>query len=233
MQGFRLYDSSHILWLVLCTVCAVLPAAAASRLDERGRKKLLRFLAVLIGVLHVVLALCRWLNGSYDISVLPLQFCGITAYFCVLLEFFPCGFFEGEVFFPGLPGVVLATVFPNWTEYAPFSPISILGFLGHAVIAGYIILRIRAGITRPSRRLALFSALFLGCYMAVMIPFNLHFRVNYGFLCWASPGSPLELLNGLNSAAYRTIFCLILFGLCALWYLIWDLCFRALKKTRG
>ena len=74
--------------------------------------------------------------------------------------------------------------------------------------------------------------LFLGCYMAVMIPFNLYFRVNYGFLCWASPGSPLELLSGLSSLQYRVAFGFILIVLCALWYLIWWLIFRALKKTR-
>ena len=221
-SGFALYDRSHLVWLVLCALIVILPAAAVSRIPEGRRGLFLKILAVLIGVVHILQALCRIRLGMYDIGSLPLHFCAVTAYFAVIHGFFPMAFLEGELFFPGLPGVVLALIFPDWTEYAPFSALSFYGFFGHALIAAYLICRIRMGALRPSRRLWPYSVVFFIGYFLLVYPFDRHFRVNYGFLLWPSAGSPLELLSGLDGTMYRLAYMGALLALTALWYLIWS-----------
>ena len=101
----------------------------------------------------------------------------------------------GEIlFFPGLPGAFAAILFPNWTDAHPFSVLSLTGFLSHLAIGLYVLAAIRNGTLRPSLRHSYVPVLFLALYAAVMIPYDRHFLMNYGFLYGPSPGSPLVFI---------------------------------------
>ena len=195
--GFEIFDPPHLIWLTVCAVSSAAAFYAAGRLSAKPRKTLSRILAVLVCMFHVAETVFRYLEGTLNIGTLPFHICSVTVYLIVLFELYPDSFAEGALFFPGLPGAVCAVIFPDWTSYPPFSPLSAIGFLSHISIVCYILYKIREGRIIPRFRLAGFSLLFFALYSAVMIPFDNHFGVNYGFLIRPAPGSPLEIIDRL------------------------------------
>lgn len=172
--------------------------------------------------LQVIQAVYRIALGVYDVGTLPLHICSIASYavflHCLLRK--PPKWFSEILFFPLLPGAMCAIVFPDWTHYPAFSFMSCAGFLVHGSIVLYVFLRMADGTVCPSPARAWAPALFLADYACVMIPFDRHFNVNYGFLAAPSPGSPLMFIADVfgTGAGYLFGFGLLVFAVMAFCY---------------
>lgn len=67
----------------------------------------------------------------------------------------------------------------------------------------------------------IYSLLFFAVYGALLLPFDLHFNVNYGFMNWPSPGSPLDVIAKYTGpgTGYRLGFAGFILIFVILWYL--------------
>ena len=178
-------------------------------------------------------------TGSYGLDSLPLHVCSMAGYGCFLHFLLTTGKDRNRrtglepqkepghkpasalqtalselLFFPGLPGALLALLFPGWGACPPFSFLSCCEFLGHGGIGLYVILRMRDGGIRPSFRRMWIPVLFCAAYAAIMIPFDRITETNYGFLLLPAPGSPLSVIAfaaGLGPGYYTGYALLVLF----------------------
>ena len=200
MKRFSLFDQSHIIWLALTAVVIAVILVIGRRTEH-----LVRFLGVTALLLHLLESGFRIVEGSYGIDTLPLHICAITSYLVFVHCLWPHPVIGEILFCPGIAGALCALLSPDWTDYAPFSLLSIAGFLSHIAIIAYVLYALRIRLITPSVRKWHIPALFLAVYAAVMIPFDRHFGVNYGFLNAPSPGSilvPLAQISGGKAAYY-------------------------------
>ena len=247
-----MFGPAHLLWLAVClllTAVVLYAQNAELRGDKCSSCIVPRLAAAAALLLHLLQCADRMRTGTYGPDTLPLHICAISTYLVVLHSFLCHGHrafspssedeagtpascpklssadVVGEIlFFPGLPGALAAILFPDWTYVSPLSVLSVTGFLAHLTIALYVFAAIRADLIRPSR--PLIPILFLACYAAVMIPYDKHFAMNYGFLNVPSPGSPLVFIakifgSGagyyLGYAILASLLLLLCYGLFALW----------------
>ena len=216
MTGFELFGKAHLIWLAIAVICIVLVYALNRRLDERARLRLSWALALLTLLTHLAESGYRIHEGSYNIYTLPLHICALTSYLVFFHRIRPrCA--SGEVLFcPGIAGALAALLAPDWTYYAPFSFMSAIGFIAHIAIILYILQAIWSRLITPSIKRAFIPVQFLAVYALIMIPFDRHFNVNYGFLNDPSPGSilvPLAERFGYGLGYYVGYALLVLAGI--------------------
>lgn len=201
---WNLFGKEHIVWLILLIGSAVLILYLHGRTRKHDLKRklsssdassekslLFKIMAWSSLLWQVAQAVYRIVLGVYDIGTLPLHICSLASYLVFLYALTDWKWLGEVLYFPLLPGAFLAILFPDWTMYPAVSFMSIAGFLVHWSIDMTILLAIEEGRLRPSVHRIWSPILFLSIYAAVLIPFDHHFEVNYGFLNIPSPGSPL------------------------------------------
>ena len=230
MTGFKTFGPEHLLWLVILAAAgtAVYRAASIQNGQESivRRERLLLAAAVLPVLGRVLPAIYEIRKGIYGTDSLPLHVCSMAGYGCLLhfvlsrRERRSVQVLSELLFYPGLPGALLALLFPGWGWCKPFSFLSICEFLGHGGIVLYVLLRLRDGGICPSLKRAWIPVLFCAVYAAVMIPFDRMTGMNYGFLLLPSPDSPLSGIAALtgNGIGYYAGYALLVLGVMAASY---------------
>lgn len=230
MTGFETFGPEHLLWLVILAAAGtVLYRTASVRNGRKGtdlKERVMLAAAVLPVLGRGLPAVYEIRKGIYGPDSLPLHVCSMAGYGCLLHYIlsrrahrsFPV--LSELLFFPGLPGALLAILFPGWGWCAPFSFLSICEFLGHGGIVLYVLLRLRDGGICPSLKRAWIPVLFCAVYAAVMIPFDRMTGMNYGFLLLPSPDSPLSGIAALtgNGIGYYAGYALLVLGVMAAGY---------------
>ena len=245
MTGFETFGPEHLIWLVILAAAgtALYRAAFVQNGQENTawRERVMLAAAVLPVLGRVLPALYEIRKGIYGPDSLPLHVCSMAGYGC-LLHFVLCrrafhsaggdraALTEGRLtalqilsellFYPGLPGALLALLFPGWGWCRPFSFLSICEFLGHGGIVLYVLLRLRDGGICPRLQRAWIPVLFCAVYALVMIPFDKMTGMNYGFLLFPSPDSPLSGIAALtgNGIGYYAGYALLVLGIMAASY---------------
>ena len=230
MTGFETFGPEHLLWLVILAAAgtAVYRAASIQNGQESivRRERLLLAAAVLPVLGRVLPAIYEIRKGIYGTDSLPLHVCSMAGYGCLLhfvlsrRERRSVQVLSELLFYPGLPGALLALLFPGWGWCKPFSFLSICEFLGHGGIVLYVLLRLRDGGICPSLKRAWIPVLFCVLYACLMLPFDLASGMNYGFLLVPSPDSPLSGIAAVagNGAGYYAGYALLVLGLMAASY---------------
>ena len=194
MKGFSLFEAAHIWWLISSAVIVAAAAVAGRIADRETNLRISRWLAVAVIFFHFAECVHRMHIGTYGINALPLHICAISSYMVIIHTFRPNRILGELLFCPGIIGAIAAMLYPNWTEYAPLSIMSITCFLAHVFIIAYALHAIIIGLITPSVRRWYIPVIYSAVYAACIIPFDKHFHMNFGFLAGPSPGSPLVAL---------------------------------------
>ena len=230
MTGFETFGPEHLLWLViLASAGTVLYRAAFAESGQNGtvlKERVMLAAAVLPVLGRVLPAVYEIRKGIYGPDSLPLHVCSMAGYGCLLhfiLSRRACRSVQALselLFYPGLPGALLALLFPGWGWCKPFSFLSICEFLGHGGIVLYVLLRLRDGGICPSLKRTWIPVLFCALYACLMLPFDLASGMNYGFLLVPSPDSPLSGIAAFagNGTGYYFGYALLVLGLMAASY---------------
>ena len=230
MTGFETFGPEHLLWLVILAAAGtVLYRAAFAKSGQNGTvltERVMLAAAVLPVLGRVLPAFYEIRKGIYGPDSLPLHVCSIAGYGCLVhfvlshKAYRSFQVLSELLFFPGLPGALLALLFPGWGWCRPFSFLSICEFLGHGGIVLYVLLRLRDGGICPRLQRAWVPVLFCAVYALVMIPFDKMTGMNYGFLLFPSPDSPLSGIAALtgNGIGYYAGYALLVLGIMAASY---------------
>ena len=230
MTGFETFGPEHLLWLVILAAAGtVLYRAAFAKSGQNGTvltERVMLAAAVLPVLGRVLPAFYEIRKGIYGPDSLPLHVCSMAGYGCLVhfvlshKAYRSFQVLSELLFFPGLPGALLALLFPGWGWCRPFSFLSICEFLGHGGIVLYVLLRLRDGGICPRLQRAWIPVLFCAVYALVMIPFDKMTGMNYGFLLFPSPDSPLSGIAALagTGIGYYAGYALLVLGIMAASY---------------
>ena len=233
--GFSHFGQDHLLWLAGLGAASFLLFFLQGKASPGRRQRIRKGLGLFFILLHLLTQGTLLLRGVYGLYDLPLHLCALTVYLILLHTFLgkrpELYAAMGEIlFFPCLPGLVSALIFPGWNEFPAFSFYSCSSFLSHGAMALYILLCLMDGSIRPSARRSWIPVLFLGAYTGLVLPFDLAFGPNFGFLKEPVPGTPLQLIADYlgRGEGYRAGFALLVLVLEVLSYSF----LRAFKRQK-
>ncbi len=219
--GFALFSAEHVLALALGAVF-ILVMARVYILSEAKRRRGLR-LGVVSAALFIELArtVLPALAGNGLISHLPLHLCALAVYFC-FFHALRGGELLGQFLYAFcLPGALAALLFPDWRGCGLLHPASLASFALHFLLVAYILERVFARELVPDIKAAPRCLLLM---LALAVPVYIFDRLtgmNYMFLLYPPPGSPLALFAALGTPGYLVGYIPLLITAWALIYAPW------------
>lgn len=215
--GFGLFKPWHLLWLMVCvflTAVFLFYYAKAGADKRKTAEKILVYSMpgwMMLRILYIIVI------KEQLIYELPLHLCSLSGLLC-MLHYFTGWKWIGQVLYTvGLPGTVVALVFPNWTFYPAIHFITIEGFFFHMGIVMYVCAMLYVRKIVPDIKKIWSVVLFLLAVVTPVYFFDKKFNTNYMFVNWPSQGSPLEFIAAfmgnpgyLLGYAVLVLFCILL-----------------------
>ena len=194
-QGFSLFGSVHIVWLIFFAVITVANCIWYKKLDNEGRKIWKIIITALLLADEIFKVVMLVIGNRYNLSYLPLHLCSINIFLITLYTFKPMDLLGGYLYTVGIPGALAALIFPSWTSLPFGNFMHIHSFTVHILLALFPIVLTVSGEIYPEPK-RLYRYLLLLIAMAIPIyGLNLLLDTNFMFLMSADPGNPLAIFE--------------------------------------
>jgi len=219
--GFKLFDITHICWLIALVVISVLLAIWYKKLGDKGRRTMLIVLALLAFADEIFKHVGLLITDSWSPAYLPLHFCSINIFMMLFDSIKPNKFTKHCLIIFGLPGALAALIFCSWTKLPALNFMHIHSETVHMLIVIYPILCLVDGRQKPNIKHSLMA---MGTYIACCVPLyfvdNYWLDTNFFFLKEADGIPPLVLSEKLLG---NHIYALPIVGIVivSIMYLIW------------
>ena len=228
-EGFQMFDSYHLTWLIAIIGTTMLIITAYVKAAPFYRKKVRIFISYSLLVLELVKMVVVYIEGRNLAYYLPIHLCGL-AIFLIIAYTHTSNKYIGEILFSiTLPGAIVALIIPGWTNEPINSFIGIHSFLYHLAIVVFPLMIVFAKEHQPNVKQLSGSVIFLALTVPAIYLFNKQYNANYMFINWPIPGTPLIALEDvLGNPGY-------ILGLIAILLVIWLFMYTfvyLLKKIR-
>ena len=218
------YSAGHMLWLFSAVLVCLFLSRLYAGAGERGRRRLRLLVSLSAGAVSCLRTGLLILNGDYSLSRLPLHLCSMAVYICIY-HGLSLSRKAGQFLFAFcLPGAVCALLFPDWSSLPGLHYISITSFLLHILPAAYVLMLTAGGdlVPEPSSLPGCCACLALAALP--IYAFNKLTGLNFMFLNYPPPGTPLMLFAFLGNPGY-------LLGYLPMAGLVWALMYGIPKKA--
>ena len=193
--GFSTFDGTHLLWL-LAAITAITTAAIFYRtLDLKKRKIMRTVLGVIIIMCEIIKNFVAGAVGDFGIGHLPFHLCGINILLIGFDLIKQTKTVHNFLYYIGIPGAMLALVFPNWTVLPCMNFFHIHSFVIHILLVMYPVILVTSKDEKPTVK-DMPKCVLLLVGLAVPIYFiNLIYDTNFMFLMSPETGNPLGLFE--------------------------------------
>ncbi len=245
--GGERFGAVHLAYLAVFLALTVCYFFFYKKLNETRRRKADRILGTAVFLCGLFEYGVTALLGRFSLYTLPIHVCSLMFTFCLLHAWTNAarpgssaerlrGFLGAVLFFPALPGVWAALLFPDWMDVPFWNYLSVGGFLAHGLVSVYassLLVRI-AEAPEPAELLRHdlnASLLFLAVGAAGMFVFDRLTAANYWFMAGPSADSPfLGVYARGGRGAYFLAYALSVAAAAALWYGLRRLLFVRRRK---
>ena len=247
--GFGAFTTQHFAALLACAAGIAVLCLWFFRLNSQGTKqgferqeKVLRVLAVLMLAGNLGRDIMLTAVGRMSLGYLPLHLCSFSIFVYLFYAFLPGRTPRMRVFREALaeisyvllaPGSMCALIFPDWTMYPLANFLCIHSFVWHAVLAAYPIMLRISGRCHPTIRHLWYPFAFLAVIAPPIGLFDYLTGMNYLFLAWPVPGTPLETCERLMGSWWRVGYAILVFLVILTIYLVIELVHAISCRTAG
>ncbi len=195
--GFSTFGITHLLWLLAFAAIIALAIIIYRKLPLEKRNIMRTTLGMVVVAFETIKNIVAAAIGDFGIGHLPFHLCGISILLIAFDIIKQTKTVRQFLYYIGIPGAMLALLFPNWTVLPCMNFFHIHSFVIHALIVMYPMLLVTSGEVKPDIK-TMPKCILLLVGMAIPIYFiNLIFDTNFMFLMSPDKGNPLELFEKL------------------------------------
>ncbi len=180
--GFKLYDSTHLLWLcafiTLCAVCTIV----YKKLNTKNRNIMRIGIAATVIVLETAKNCVAFAVGDFHIGHMPFHLCGINVLLVTFCIFKRTKTVENFLYYIGIPGAMLALLTPDWTNMPCMNYFHIHSFVIHMFLVLYPFVLVASGDLKPDFKSMPKCVLLLIGFAIPALILNIIFNQNFMFL---------------------------------------------------
>lgn len=181
-HGFSHFSPTHLFWLALFLVAAIIVPYTYRKCSEKGRRNY-RF--VVAGMIFAD-ELGKWImllaTGLFTKNYLPFQLCTINIFIIAIHLIKPTKTLSNFLYAICLPGALLAIIAPSWTKLPLLNFMHIHSSSIHILLALYPLMLLAGGEVFPRFRDTWRFLLILICLAIPAVITNLTLGTNYMFL---------------------------------------------------
>ena len=137
MDGFQLFDVTHIKWLGAIMLMLICTLYIYRKLQHKRYVLVILFALLFFG--EVVKQLYLVVNNQYTYWSPPLHLCGLGIFICGWYALSPNRINATLLYSLTLPGALIALIFPGWTYEEVGGFIHIHSFLFHALLVLFVL----------------------------------------------------------------------------------------------
>ncbi|MBE6996497.1 MAG: hypothetical protein E7429_07230, partial [Ruminococcaceae bacterium] len=119
--GFTHFDGEHFLWLAALVVLVAANTLLYRKLDEKGRQRWRRIVAMLVVGGEVLRDICMIVCGTFLPKYLPFHLCGINIFLIAYHAWKPTKLLDNFLYLICIPGAALAMLFSTWSMLPAFN----------------------------------------------------------------------------------------------------------------
>ncbi len=193
--GFSTFGSTHLLWLLAFAIVSAAAIILYRRLDSKNRNIMRNILGITVVALEVIKNIVSAATGDFGVGNLPFHLCGINVLLIGFDLIKQTKTVRNFLYYLGIPGAMLALLFPNWTVLPCLNFSHIHSFVIHMALVIYPLVLVTSGDVKPDIK-TMPKCILLLIGMAIPIYFlNLLWDTNFMFLMDAETGNPLGLFE--------------------------------------
>lgn len=195
--GFSTFGLTHLIWLAVGALMCVGACLLYKKLSASGQKKMLIVLGCYIFFQEMLKNLIVALVDEFTVGYLPFHLCGINILLILFDVIKPTKIVRSFLYYFGIPGAMLALLFPNWTSQPLWNFFHLHSFLIHILLVMYPLLLVTSGQVQTDLKSAFKSLIVLVGFAIPIYFLNLLWDTNFMFLMEPDKGNPLELFETL------------------------------------
>ena len=193
--GFSTFDMTHLLWLLGAFISIAAAVMLYRRLCDNKRKVMRTVVGILVVLCEIVKDIAVAAIGEFDAGYLPFHLCGISILLIGFDLIKQTKTVRNFLYYIGIPGAMLALLFPNWTALPCVNFFHIHSFIVHLLLVMYPVILVTSGEVKPNiRTMPKCVLLLIGLAIPAYI-LNLIFDTNFMFLMSPETGNPLGLFE--------------------------------------
>ncbi len=217
--GYPMFGKVHITWLVCITAAIVVCTFCFLHLKDRGQKRFLLILAIILLCLEAYREIVLVATGAWEFGLLPLHLCGLAIFIEVLYVIFPKAFFGEVSCVLCLPGAASALIYPDWLVYPTVNYMNLHSFILHGILCLLPILLLASRRYEPRIKRVWMPAAFLAVSALIIHGINVVMKMNFMFIEFPSVGSPFEgVYQAYGYAVYLIVYITVVIGVVLLMY---------------
>jgi hypothetical integral membrane protein (TIGR02206 family) len=219
--GFGTLSTIHLGVLGLLAIGTAALVVAYRRSSPGRRRGLQLAVGWSVLMLEVLRQLAYLVTGTYSPEILPLHVCALATVAVFIDAVRPNRWTGDFLYAMGWWGALAADLFPDWSTRPILNIFTWQSFAIHALIFGYVLMRLVGGDLVPDLRNLWRVALMVGVFATIGHLANQALGTNFWFLNAGVPGSPLEGIQALAGSLYVPVLIGLLAILWTLLYLPW------------
>lgn len=194
-MGFATFGAAHLIWLLCLSAVCVAAVIIYLKLSNEKRNIMRITLGCVIVGYEVVKDIVAIIVGDFSVAHLPFHLCGISILLIGFDVVKQTKTVRNFIYYIGIPGAMLALLFPNWTMLPCFNFWHIHSFIIHTLIVLYPLLLLSSGEVKPDIKTMPKCISLLICLAVPVYFINLICDTNFMFLMSPETGNPLGLFE--------------------------------------
>jgi hypothetical integral membrane protein (TIGR02206 family) len=221
--GFGIFSAIHLGVLAVLAIGVAALVLGYSWAGTNRRRRLRQVVGCSVLMLEVLRQLAYVVSGTYSPEILPLHVCAIATFALFIDALRPNRWTGDFLYAMGWWAALAADLFPDWANRPILNVFTWQSFTIHALIFGYVLMRLVAGDLVPDLHNLGRVAIMVVVCAAIGHIANLVWHTNFWFLNTGAPGSPLEGIQMLAGNLYVPVLIVLLAILWTVMYLPWVL----------
>ena len=219
MNGFSIFDSIHVTWLVLIGLLLIISVYFYKKFSIINQHLLQRLVFWLLLLLEVGKQCYLLFTKQYSHWSPPLHLCGIGIFVIGWHAYFPNRTTATLLYALTLPGAAIALLFPGWTTDPVLGFLHIHSFLFHALLIQFILFLLVTKQLETTLIDLWRAVVFLLLIVPPIYWYNAQFNTNFMFLNRPVANTPLQwLFEMFGASGYLLSLAVVI---CILWLLLY------------
>ena len=227
---FKIFSWQHLLWLALSAVLIGGSLAVFRRLGEKGRRRMLIAVTVLLLCDELLKYSFTALTSQFEVQFLPFHLCSVNIFTALANTLSPTRIAKNILYALCLPGALIALTVPSWTALPQWNMMFLHSESVHMLLVLYPCMLLASGF-RPDYRTLPWVALFLAGVSVPAVLLNAIYDTNFLFLNGTIGNPVLELCRAVFGDVYQIGLVILLMLVWLVLYAPWSL--KALRGKKG
>lgn len=229
MNGFTLFDSVHLTWLLIISLFFIISLYSYHYFSKNQQQHFQKFIFWLLLFLEITKQIYLLVTDQYSYWSPPLHLCGLGIFIIGWHAYFPNRTTATLLYTLTLPGAAIALLFPGWTTDAVWSFLHIHSFVFHALLIVFVLMLLKEHQLTTNFCDCWRASVFLLLTVPIIYAYNAAFNTNFMFLNKPVENTPLQwLYDAFGASGYLASLAVVIFIVWIVLYL-----FLNIQKRRN